>query len=115
MFYIELYDPSVTVRPQINTQQIWGEPSSTTLTSIQQEHQLQDTPKQQLSDAINKLASKTRDLKRRIDRTMVNNNNEQNIIALLEKINNMTANVTDISSNLDNILSLPPNTNFDTQ
>ena len=53
MFYIELYDPSVTVRPQINTQQIWGEPSSTTLTSIQQEHQLQDTPKQQLSDAIN--------------------------------------------------------------
>ncbi|KAG2216680.1 hypothetical protein INT45_007681 [Circinella minor] len=115
MFYIELHDPSVTVRPQINTQHIWGESSSTTATTIQQEHQPQNGPKQQLSDAINKLASKTRDLKRRIDRTMINNNNEENIIALLQQINNMTANVTDLSSNLDNILSLPPNTNFNTQ
>ncbi|KAG2206362.1 hypothetical protein INT45_001442 [Circinella minor] len=115
MFYIELHDPSVTVRPQINTQHTWGESSSTTATTIQQEHQPQNGPKQQLSDAINKLASKTRDLKYRIDRTMINNNNEENIIALLQQINNMTANVTDLSSNLDNILSLPPNTNFDTQ
>ncbi|KAI7847924.1 hypothetical protein BDC45DRAFT_541505 [Circinella umbellata] len=92
MFYIELHDPSVTVRPQINTQHTWGEPSSTTTTIIQQEHQPQNSPKQQLSDAINKLASKTRDLKRRIDRKMINNNNEETITALLEQINNMTAN-----------------------
>lgn len=80
-----------------------------------QQRQQQIGPKQQLADAINKLASKTRDLKRRIDRTMVNSNDEQNIIALLEQINNMTDNVSNLSNNLDNILSLPPNTNFDTQ
>ena len=74
----------------------------------------QDGPKQQLSDAIDKLAYKTWDLKHRTDRTMANHHNKQNIIALLDQINNITASITDLNSNLDSILSLPPNTNFDT-
>lgn len=117
MFYIELHDPSITVRPKLNTQHIWGEPSfiTTSTTTTQGQQQRQTGPKQQLSDALNKLASETRDLKRRFDRRMINNNNEQNIIALLEQINNIRDNVSDFSNSLDNITSLPPNTNFDTQ
>ena len=117
MFYIELHDLSITVRPKLNTQHIWGEPSfiTTATTTTQGQQQQQIGPKQQLSDAINKLASETQELKYRFDRTMINNNNEQNIIALLEQINNMRANASDFYNSLDNVTSLPPNINFNTQ
>ena len=45
MFYIELHDLSVTVRPQINRQHTWREFSSKRFTTIQQERQPQNDPK----------------------------------------------------------------------
>ena len=121
MFYVELNDPSVTVRPQMINHHVWNQQTTvSTISSTTPEHtdhpQL-PTNKDQLQTAVNRLVSRATALKRRVNRSAItnNNNNNNNITNIIQQIDALTQNISNVDSDLDDILSLPPNSNFQLQ
>ena len=119
MFYVELNDPSVTVRPQMINHHVWNQQTTvSTISSTTPEHtdhpQL-PTNKDQLQTAVNRLVSRATALKRRVNRSAITSNNNNNITNIIQQIDALTQSILNVDSDLDDILSLPPNSNFELQ
>ncbi|KAI7858359.1 hypothetical protein BDC45DRAFT_531563 [Circinella umbellata] len=121
MFYVELNDPSVTVRPQITNHRVWDQEMTVSTISSSTSHHIDhpnpSTNKDQLQAAINRLVSRANALKRRVNRSAIasNNNNNSNINNIIQQIDALTQNISNVDSDLDDVLSLPPNSNFQLQ
>ena len=121
MFYVHLNYPSISVRPQMINHHVWDQqttvPAISSSTSEHINHLQPPTNKDQLQNAIDCLVSRATALKRRINRSAItgNNNNSNNITDIIQQINVLTESTSNIDSSLNDILSLPPNSNFQLQ
>ena len=121
MFYVELNDPSVTVRPQVSNHHIWNQQTAVSTISSRTpsriDHPQPPTNKDQLQTAINRLVSRATALKRRVNRSTINSNdnNNNNMTNIIQQIDALTQNISNVDSDLDDVLSLPPNSNFQLQ
>ncbi|KAG2214631.1 hypothetical protein INT45_003119 [Circinella minor] len=71
--------------------------------------------KDQLHNSINRLVSHATALKHRVNRSAITSNNNNNTTNIIQQIDALIQSILNVDSDLDDILSLPPNSNFELQ
>ncbi|KAG2214921.1 hypothetical protein INT45_008121 [Circinella minor] len=79
------------------------------------DHPQPPTKKDQLHNSINRLVSRATALKRRVNRSAITSNNNNNTTNIIQQIDALIQSILNVDSDLDDILSLPPNSNFELQ
>ena len=118
MFLVEQHVQTVTVRPKMDSQAPLSDHLATAAaitSSTQRQAIAEPEAMEQLEDGAQRIVAAYVAIKRRIQRSMLNRNEEEKVQGILDRYEKIMEDASTIEAELNDILSLPPNVNFQPQ